>query len=63
MKTKFVNVFVIQGNYTGKWEDECTSTDRAEARADLKSYRQNSPYPSRMISRRVPRDKYESGNF
>lgn len=63
--TKYVKVFVVQGNYgagTG-WEDECCSTNRKEAREDLKSYRQNSPYASRMITRRVLREKFELGEF
>ena len=63
--TKYVKVFVVQGNYGCGygWEDECCSVDRKEAREDLKAYRENSPYPSRMVARRVLREKYESGNF
>lgn len=66
MKTaKFVRVFVIQGNYPGchGWEDECCDTDRKAARQELRNYRENSPYPSRLITRRVPREKYEVGDF
>ena len=62
-QTKFVNVNVVQGNYGQGWEDECCSIDRKEAREDLKSYRENSPYPSRLIRRRVRREDYETGNF
>lgn len=61
--TKNVNVFVVQGNYGQGWEDECCSEIRKEAREDLKAYRQNSGYPSRMITRRVPREKFEKGEF
>ena len=63
--TKFVKVFVVQGNYGygDGWEDECCSVDRKEAREDLKSYRVNSPYPSRMIARRVTRENYDAGTF
>lgn len=61
--SKFVVVNVVQGHYGQGWEDECCSTDRKEARADLKSYRENSQYPCRMIRRRVTREKYETGNF
>lgn len=61
--TKWVLVFVVQGYYGRGWEDECSSLDRKEARADLKAYRENSQYPSRMIRRRVLRSAYESGNF
>jgi hypothetical protein len=49
-------MYVIQGNYSGVWEDETQSTDYKEAKEDLKSYRQNSQYPSRLIRRRVLKD-------
>lgn len=61
--TKWVKVFIIQGNYGQGWEDECAETDRIEARNRLREYRENSPYPSRRISRRVLRSDFESGNF
>lgn len=62
-KSKFVPVFIIQGNYGCGWEDECCDTDRKLARQTLREYRENSQYPSRMVLRRVPREKYESGDF
>lgn len=63
--TKYVKVFVIQGNYGygDGWEDEGCSLDRKEMREELKLYRLNSPGASRMITRRVLREKYETGNF
>lgn len=61
--TKYVKVFVVQGDYGDGWTDECCSTERKEAREDIKAYRENSPYPSRLITRRVLREKYELGEF
>lgn len=61
--TKFVLVHIIQGNYGQGWEDECCDTDRKAMRCELKNYRANSSYPSRLIQRRVPRADYESGSF
>lgn len=53
--TKYVYLFVVQGNYGygDGWEDLCASEVRKEAREDLKAYRVNEPqYPHRMIRRR-----------
>ncbi len=51
---KYTYLYIIQGNYGygHGWEDEAASESYSEARADLKAYRENSPYPSRMIQRR-----------
>ena len=51
---KYTYLYIIQGCYPGPhgWEDEAASESRSEALADLKAYRENSPYPSRMIQRR-----------
>lgn len=61
--TKNLNVFITQGNYGQGWEDEGATLDRKQAREELKLYQQNSQYPARIIKRRVPRDKYEKGEF
>ena len=45
-------LYVVQGNYGHGWEDLTASTDRAEARRDLKSYRENDTAPTRLIKRR-----------
>lgn len=45
--------WTIQGDYGHGWEDECSEDDRAEARQRLREYRENSPYPSRLVKRRV----------
>ena len=51
---KYQYLYIIQGRYPGQhgWEDECAEDSYSEARARLKEYRENSPYPSRMIQRR-----------
>lgn len=49
-KTELLHV--VQGNYGHGWEDLTASTDRAEARRDLKSYRENDTAPIRLIKRR-----------
>jgi len=49
------DVYVIQGYYTPGygWEDVSEYDNRAEARADLKAYRENEPgYSHRLITRR-----------
>jgi hypothetical protein len=63
--TKYVVVYVVQGNYGygDGWEDLCCSDVRSEARADLKAYRENDPNPTRLIRRRVLRSNFEAGNF
>lgn len=45
--------WTIQGNYGQGWEDECAEDSRDEARQRLREYRENSPYPSRMVKRRI----------
>lgn len=62
MANKYIYLHVIQGHYPGGngWEDEAASESIREARADLRAYRENSPYPSRMISRREPNPAYST---
>ena len=51
-KTELLHI--VQGNYGHGWEDLTASTDYAEARRDLKSYRENDTAPTRLIKRRSP---------
>lgn len=51
-KTELLHV--VQGNYGHGWEDLTASADYAEARANLRYYRQNDPAPIRLIKRRSP---------
>ena len=55
--SKWVTLFVVQGNYGygHGWEDVDASDTRAEARTALKEYRANSPGAHRIISRKVLR--------
>lgn len=47
--------YVVQGNYGYGWEDLTASDNQAEARNDLKAYRENETGVShRLITRRVP---------
>lgn len=51
-KNKYIYLYVVQGNYGCGWEDLTQSENYAEARQDLKDYRENEPYPHRLIHRR-----------
>jgi hypothetical protein len=53
---KYDYVWVIQGHYGQGWEDESVEFTRADARAQLNLYYENSDYPARMIQRRVLRE-------
>ena len=56
MATKYLYLWIIQGNYGQGWEDECAEESWSEARTRLREYRENSPYPSRLIQRRELRE-------
>jgi len=45
--------YILQENVTGTWEDSVSYNNLKEAKIDLKSYRENSKYGSRLIKRRV----------
>ena len=51
-KTELLHV--VQGNYGHGWEDLTASTDYADARRDLRAYRENDTAPTRLIKRRSP---------
>lgn len=57
---------ILQGNYGYGWDDltayDCDSTgwikdkeQREQLKSDLKAYRENEPYPHRVIKRRLER--------
>ena len=53
--------YVVQGNYGYGWDDLTASDNYSEARADLKSYRENERNAShRLITRRVPVNESKS---
>lgn len=51
-QNKYAYLFIVQGFYSQGWEDLTESENRAEARADLKVYRENERGSFRMIQRR-----------
>ena len=54
MKTnKYEYLKVVQGYYSEGWEDLSASSSMKEAKADLKSYRDNEDGTFRIITRRV----------
>ncbi len=55
---KFITAFIIQGNYGQGWEDETEEATLREAKAQLKAYRENSQYPSRLVRRKVENPDY-----
>ena len=56
---KWHYVWKIQGNYGQGWEDECVEESFREARARLREYRENSPYPSRLVQGREMNPAYQ----
>jgi hypothetical protein len=57
--TKFTTLYVVQGSYGHGWEDIAASETYKDAKADLKSYRENEPGAHRLISRKVLRSTGE----
>lgn len=52
---KTVQVFIIQGNYGGRWEDLVQESFYINARQRLQEYQENETgYSHRIIKRRVP---------
>jgi hypothetical protein len=52
-KTKMI--CVVQGYYSGRWEDLTAGETRQECRADYRAYRENETGAFRIINRRVKR--------
>lgn len=50
--SKYVYLFVVQGNYGQGWEDVTAEETWSAARAQRKTYDANEPYPHRVIKRR-----------
>jgi hypothetical protein len=56
------DLYIIQGFYSGSWEDETTEYIRREAINRLLEYRENMPeYAHRLTKKREKRDLYRSG--
>jgi hypothetical protein len=61
--TKYVRVYIVQGNYGQGWEDLTAHDNRKDARAEMRVYDDNERYAHRVIERRVLRSDYEKGNY
>jgi len=61
--TKYVTVYIVQGNYGSGWDDLTGSDVRKEARRDLRDYEMNEPNPHRLISRKILRTVFEQGKW
>ena len=62
--TKYVSVYMVQGNYGQGWEDLTAHDTYKEAKAEKIDYDKNERnYPHRVITRRVLRNDYEKGNY
>jgi len=55
---KHITEFIIQCNYGQGWEDETSEETITAAKKQLKCYRENSQYPSRLIRRKVENPDY-----
>lgn len=56
--TKYLTAHVLQGQYGTRWEDVTEEDSRKEILIRLREYRDNEPYPFRVIRRRVPNPAY-----
>jgi hypothetical protein len=47
------DIFIVEGFYSGNWEEETGETTRKEGIARLKEYRENMPeYAHRLVKKR-----------
>lgn len=53
---KTIDEYQIHCNYGQGWEHETTSFYGPEAKAELKAYRENHPYPVKLVTKRVKPD-------
>jgi antirestriction protein len=61
--TKYVKVYVVQGNYGYGWDDLTYHENFAEAKKERKVYDENENNSHRVITRNVLRTDYEKGNY
>ncbi len=61
---KTVDVYEVWSDYGYGWEAECEGEDKADAKRLLKEYRENAPqWPHKLRHRRIPKAKYERGDY
>ena len=58
MTTKYLYLWILQGDYGQGWEDLCASKSFREIRDNLKDYRKNEGGRYRLIQRREPNPAY-----
>ena len=59
---KYIYGYNLQSNYGQGWETECFEYTFKEARQQLKTYRENSPYPVRIVGAREPNPEHPSNH-
>ena len=55
---KYIYGYNLQSNYGQGWETECFEYTLKEARQQLRAYRENSPYPVRIVGAREPNPEH-----
>lgn len=60
---KYQKVYILQGDYGYGWDDLTGDRVFKRVRADAKDYRENQPGAYRIVSRRVPMDKFLKGEW
>ena len=55
---KYIYGYKLQSNYGQGWETECFEYTLKEARQQLRAYRENSPYPVRIVGAREPNPEH-----
>ena len=62
---KTVDVWEVQGWYCKEYGWECLTTelDSKSAKQILKDYNDNEQAPHRIKRRRIPKEKFEKGDF
>jgi hypothetical protein len=56
---KTIDEYEIQSCFEGTRECEVTESTYKEAREQLKCYRENSPYPSKLIKKRIKKEEVD----
>ena len=61
---KTVDVWEVWSNYGYGWEAECEGETRQDARRLLREYNENAPQGMHKLRhRRIPKERYASGNY
>ena len=62
-KRKTINQYFVQGNYGYGFEDLSAHNTRAEANMEKRTYDENESYPHRVVTKRIKKADFESGNY